>query len=77
MQVGSSCDNFLSKLIEEKGSHHSNHIPVMDFIDISSSDDDVESWDIDGQRSPPSRILPSWATTHGTNSRTTGVRLIL
>jgi hypothetical protein len=57
MQVGSSCDNFLSKLIEEKGSHHSNHIPVMDFIDISSSDDDVESWDIDGQRSPPSRIL--------------------
>lgn len=77
MQVGSSCDNFLSKLIEGKGSHHSNHIPVMDFIDISSSDDDLESWDIDGQRSPTSRILPSWAPTHGTNSRTTGVRQIL
>lgn len=77
MQVGSSCDNFLSKLIEEKGSHHSNHMPVMDFIDITSSDDEVVSWNGDSQRSPTSRILPPWAPTHSTNSRTTGVRLIL
>ncbi|XP_059453331.1 helicase-like transcription factor CHR28 isoform X2 [Corylus avellana] len=70
--VGSSCDNFLSKLIEEKGSHHSNHMPVMDFIDITSSDDEVVSWNGDSQRSPTSRILPPWAPTHGTNSRTTG-----
>ncbi|KAE8100827.1 hypothetical protein FH972_018678 [Carpinus fangiana] len=69
--VGSSSYNFLSKLIEEKGSHHSNHMPVMDFIDITSSDDEVVSWE-DDQRSPTSRILPSWAPTHSTNSRTTG-----
>lgn len=75
MQVGSSFDNFLSQLIEEKESHYSKHIPVMDFIDISSSDEDLE--EIDGKESAISRILPSWASTHGTNSRTTGVRLIL
>ncbi|GLT54319.1 hypothetical protein SLA2020_275260 [Shorea laevis] len=68
--VGSSFDNFLSQLIEEKESHYSKHIPVMDFIDISSSDEDLE--EIDGKESAISRILPSWASTHGTNSRTTG-----
>ncbi|XP_042966159.1 helicase-like transcription factor CHR28 isoform X1 [Carya illinoinensis] len=44
----------------------------MDFIDISSSDEDLESWETDGRGSTASRVLPLWASTQGTNSRATG-----
>ncbi|KAG2665283.1 hypothetical protein I3760_15G001100 [Carya illinoinensis] len=44
----------------------------MNFIDISSSDDDLESWETDGWGSTSSRVLPEWASTRGTNSSTTG-----
>lgn len=64
--------NFLSKLVEEKESHHSDSMTEMNFIDISSSDDDLESWETDGWGSTSSRVLPEWASTRGTNSSTTG-----
>ncbi|XP_040997126.1 helicase-like transcription factor CHR28 isoform X2 [Juglans microcarpa x Juglans regia] len=64
--------NFLSKLVEEKESHHSDSMPEMDFIDISSSDDDLESWETDGWGSTSSRVLPEWASTRGTNSSAAG-----
>lgn len=44
----------------------------MDYIDISSSDEELESLEMDGQGSATSRILPPWASAHGTNSRTMG-----
>jgi hypothetical protein len=72
LQVGSSFNNFLSKLVEEKESHHLKSMPVMDYIDISSSDDDLESWETDDRGSADPRILPQWASTRGTNSSSTG-----
>ncbi|XP_040997128.1 helicase-like transcription factor CHR28 isoform X4 [Juglans microcarpa x Juglans regia] len=47
-------------------------MPEMDFIDISSSDDDLESWETDGWGSTSSRVLPEWASTRGTNSSAAG-----
>lgn len=67
--------NFLFKLVEEKESHQSDSMPEMDFIDISSSDDDLESWETDGWGSTSSRVLPEWASTCGTNSSTTYYKL--
>ncbi|XP_050270956.1 helicase-like transcription factor CHR28 isoform X1 [Quercus robur] len=46
-------------------------MPVMDYIDISSSDDDLESWETDGRGSANPRILPQWASTRGPNSSST------
>lgn len=46
-------------------------MPVMDYIDISSSDDDLESWETDGRGSADPRVLPQWASTRGPNSSST------
>ncbi|GMJ06740.1 SNF2-RING-HELICASE-LIKE 2, chromatin remodeling 28 [Hibiscus trionum] len=41
-------------------------------IDISSSDSEFETEDVGARNASSSRVLPQWAVTNGTNSRSTG-----
>ncbi|KAG8500478.1 hypothetical protein CXB51_002719 [Gossypium anomalum] len=45
---------------------------AMNPIDISSSDSELETEDVGDRKALSSRILPQWAATNGTNSRSPG-----
>ena len=45
---------------------------AMNPIDISSSDSELEIEDARDKNTSFLRVLPEWAVTHGTNSRSTG-----
>ncbi|XP_022725668.1 helicase-like transcription factor CHR28 isoform X2 [Durio zibethinus] len=45
---------------------------AMNSIDISSSNSELEIEDVGNKNTSSLRVLPEWAVTHGTNSRSTG-----
>lgn len=75
--VGSRWSSISTKLAAERDTHKPSLTSAMDYIDISSSDSDLDL-EIDDVRetdvSPPtnSRILPSWASDYNSRSRSQG-----